>query len=454
MTTFCKECGNELREGAKFCPVCGAAVAAEPQPQEQYAPPQAQPAPPQASAYEPMAPEPQPGSQPQAQYVPPPAPAYQQPQQGYTQPQPGYTQPQAPMYAGAYAAPPQKKKLPKPLLIVIIIAAAIAAIVIAANAITGGQEDKDYFQIGKDQVPSVKLVLGEKRNITGYSSSASGGVQTVTVDYKVGSNQNKEMQEYAQALIVDHGYLNTTSYDFNGATGSGFQFAKESDEKGFIVIVTIDYDKNGYKLTLTRGEGTLTITGGGGGGGGGEGGAPVRTEPDDSEPDDPEPNNSGPKPAAGMKEIHIPLIFTQYWEEKEILDEAKAEGFEAVKNPDGSYTYFMTEQQHKKYLEDCKKEFDDLFKSMVESGIYPGMMELKSNADYSEIVISCTGEFLGGDSLGVYALFTIGYSAPFYQVYQGKGEKSKTVIKLNDHDSGELIQTITCPDELYDIFGG
>ena len=68
---ICKKCETILSEDAKFCPVCGAAVEAEPQP---VAPPEPAPQP-----------EPQPVVQPAPQPAVAPAPAPVQPQKKFSE---------------------------------------------------------------------------------------------------------------------------------------------------------------------------------------------------------------------------------------------------------------------------------------------------------------------------------------------------------------------------------
>jgi len=145
------------------------------------------------------------------------------------------------------------------LLIVIIAAAVVVALVLIANVATGNVAGQDYFKLGPDEIPSVKLVLGEERDVTSYNSSTSGGVQTVTIVFKVAENQNYEMERYAGALMNSDGFVMITDNDFTGPTGTGFEFARRSVEEGYIVMARIDYDTSGYTLTFTRGTGTLTI---------------------------------------------------------------------------------------------------------------------------------------------------------------------------------------------------
>jgi len=128
-----------------------------------------------------------------------------------------------------------------------------------ALTVTGNIGDKDWIKIGKDEVPSVKLILGEKRAVTGVSTSVENGVTSKAITYSAAGNQSEEMQTYVHALVYDYGYYYLNEADFSDSRGTDFRFAKESVEEGYIVVVRIDYDRSGYTVTLSRGTGTLTV---------------------------------------------------------------------------------------------------------------------------------------------------------------------------------------------------
>lgn len=114
---FCRKCGQEVKQGAKFCIKCGTPVAPQPQPQQpQQAqqPPQAQQPqaqqPQQAQAQQPQPQQPQPQAQPQRQ------------QQARPQQQAQPQQPQA----------PQKAKKNTGLIIALICLIVILLIAVAA----------------------------------------------------------------------------------------------------------------------------------------------------------------------------------------------------------------------------------------------------------------------------------------------------------------------------------
>ena len=145
------------------------------------------------------------------------------------------------------------------LFFVLLTVAVVIIVATTVGNITSSTANSDFFTVGIDEVPSVKLILGEVRDVISVSKSTSSGVVEMVVKYSVSSNQNEEMFVYATALCDDYEYYRLNDNNFERSTGRDFQFATESVEDGYIVIVTIDYDTSGYTLTITRSSGTLTI---------------------------------------------------------------------------------------------------------------------------------------------------------------------------------------------------
>ena len=384
MANFCKYCGSPLDKSTQLCPGCGGGI--ESLPVKQAPPPTELPAP---------------ASQP-------------------------------------CSAPPPHKKLTKPLFLLIIAAAAIVALVLVINLATSGQEGKNYFKIGNDQVPSVKLALGERRNITGTGTSTSRGVTTLIVNYQVKENQGAEMRKYAEALTNDYGFVNAKDYNFDEPTGYEFLFAKKSEKEGYIVVVQIDYNVLGYDLTISRGEGTLDLFNDGG------------NEPDGIDKPDESVGTGGAAPQAEMVEVYIPARIISSADDNNIQETAAKEGFKAVKNDDGSYTYNMTKEQQQKSLDELKNYFVEITDSLLDGNI-TALKDIKCNDDFSVIELFFTKD-IADDAESFQAIIdTFGYNAPIYQLYQGKGDEAKTELRVYEVNSGRLIVTYFSPDEFYGL---
>jgi len=248
MAKFCTDCGASLADAAKFCNGCGAKQDDAPiaSQQQVHAQPQYQQPPIQ-----------QPYQQPQPQY-PQTQPQYQQPQPQYQQP------PVQQQYHQPPQQPPQmkqkkKRRIPLPVkiigIIVLLIAVGVTVAVIALNS----AGNSDYYTIGKDKIPSVKLALGEDRKLTGTSSStALGGGQTKVFEYQVsGSEQNDDMFDYLTYLREKDGFLLLTGFDFNGSKGSCI-VGRNSVDAGYEIQLQIEYDRSGYTITILKQEGGIS----------------------------------------------------------------------------------------------------------------------------------------------------------------------------------------------------
>jgi len=130
-----------------------------------------------------------------------------------------------------------------------------------------GVENADYYKFGDDQVPSIKLVLGEVRSITGSESSASSGQfirrYTYRIDSQIhGSDQvEDDLSRYTGHLMRYEGFYLTEERSASSTYRGGYRvsYAKESVEPGKIIILDIDYSTTAYTLVFTKTEGTLTI---------------------------------------------------------------------------------------------------------------------------------------------------------------------------------------------------
>ena len=230
MAKFCTNCGAQLDENVKFCGVCGEKQDAAPEKPQQPAP----------------VPVPEP--------VPAPVTApVQQPVQ---------------TNAPAVTVKPQKKRLvPLPVKIIIILlvvmivisALTVAGIFGTIYFILGNAAKEDYYKLGDDQIPSVRLVLGENRKVTGSATEKSGDVTKRTIEYKVdGTEQKREMQKYYTYLSEKDGFLNLTDINFEKSSGKCV-VGRNSVDKGYEIQLQISYSESGYTITILKQPGAITV---------------------------------------------------------------------------------------------------------------------------------------------------------------------------------------------------
>ena len=260
MAKFCTNCGASLADTAKFCNGCGTKQDDAPLVQQQQ--PVQQPAPPvQQPVRQPTPPVQQAPQQPQPQYRQPqqPQPTVQQPPiQQYPQP-PMQQQYQQPAQQAPQAKPKKKRRIPLVVKIIGIAVLVIVVGVIIAVTVLNSAGKADYVKFGKDQIPSVKLALGEERNLTSASTSAAvGGGQTKVFVYQVsGTEQNTDMFNYLTYLREKDGFLLLTGFDFNGPEGACL-VGRNSVEDGYEIQLQIEYDRSGYTITILKQKGGIT----------------------------------------------------------------------------------------------------------------------------------------------------------------------------------------------------
>jgi hypothetical protein len=167
---------------------------------------------------------------------------------------------QDPSYPPPLRTPPKKKhRIPLILIIIAGLVVLSAAIVGALLLLLGNTANQDLIKIGKDEIPSVKYILGEKRNVISIDNSIRNGISKKVIVYNVTANQNADMTTYIRALHDNYGFIHIKDNDFSGPVGVDIELAKKSVEDGYIIIVQIDYDHSGYTIAFTRIKGELTV---------------------------------------------------------------------------------------------------------------------------------------------------------------------------------------------------
>ena len=155
--------------------------------------------------------------------------------------------------------PKKKRRIPLAVKIIGSIVLAIAAVVAIIVIVLNGTSNADYFKFGKDQIPSVKLVLGEERKLVSTSTTAvPGGGQTKVFEYQVpGTSQNEDMFNYLTYLREKDGFLLLTGFDFNDQEGSCV-VGRNSVDEGYEIQLQIEYNRNGYTISVLKQKGGIT----------------------------------------------------------------------------------------------------------------------------------------------------------------------------------------------------
>jgi hypothetical protein len=157
-------------------------------------------------------------------------------------------------------APPEKKK--RPILVACLgcgCASMVGFVLLVGVLIWLGMSvmsqlaKENYYTMGIDRIPSVKLALGEEREIRGLDDGKNvDGDPRKEITYKVpGTQQGREMQQYVAYLCDKDGFFRLGEIDFSGPTGEGL-LARFSIDSSYVVLVKIQYDTDGYTIVIVR----------------------------------------------------------------------------------------------------------------------------------------------------------------------------------------------------------
>ncbi len=254
----CTNCGNKLSDTAKFCPVCGSRVDAEPpvqqgfaaQPQEYVPQPQEQPAPQAPQEFVPQ-PQEQPVPQAAQEFVPQSAPQ-PAPQDFAPQPVPQAAQefvpqpvPQAPQVPqGYYEAPQEKPKKPKKFLkwLIPVIVLAVAGITLLVIQLV--YTSRPAFKVRKAVEKTIEPA-GVYEAFADLGKELKDGSGTVEIEYVIGQGNDVDSFLGQELTGSNRPVLNVkTTHDASGArTRSDIKVSAPSLQMDTTVSLFLDKDK-------------------------------------------------------------------------------------------------------------------------------------------------------------------------------------------------------------------
>ena len=109
-------------------------------------------------------------------------------------------------------------------------------------------------KVGKESIPSLYSVVGEKK-ITGTSTGVGTGGAEVELTYQGVSLE--ELNYYIEALVSD-GYMVTQEAQASG-TAQSYQIGKEASSDGYIILISFLFENGGSTVIhYTVAQGTIT----------------------------------------------------------------------------------------------------------------------------------------------------------------------------------------------------
>lgn len=121
---------------------------------------------------------------------------------------------------------------------------------------------------------------------------------------------------------------------------------------------------------------------------------------------------------------------------------------EVVLNEDGSLTCRMSRSAHSRLMKELREGFDETVEEMKTDGGYPSIREIRCNKNLTIITMLVEREMFE-NSFDAFAILGLGFSAMFYQLFDGVQEDNLLVtIDVADFETGEVFHTVVYPDDL------
>ncbi len=136
--------------------------------------------------------------------------------------------------------------------------------------------------------------------------------------------------------------------------------------------------------------------------------------------------------------INVPAEYMGETTQEELDEKAKAAGYKAVLNADGSATYTMSKAQHKKMMTEMSESLKASLEEMVGSEDYPNITDISANADFTNFtIVTKSTELDMTESFSTIAFYMYG---GIYNIYNGTSVDNIHVDFVNA-DSGEIISS-------------
>lgn len=112
-------------------------------------------------------------------------------------------------------------------------------------------------------------------------------------------------------------------------------------------------------------------------------------------------------------------------------------------NDDGSVTYVMTEETHKKFMEEYRKQSDETLSTLVGTDEAPSIVSIEANEDYTVFTVTLNTDTVGiGESIMVFGIYM---TAGIYHTFNGT-EPENICVQFVNEATGELIQEMNTRD--------
>lgn len=142
--------------------------------------------------------------------------------------------------------------------------------------------------------------------------------------------------------------------------------------------------------------------------------------------------------------LTIPAEYAGTHTQQELDETSRDFGYDSITlNSDGSITYKMTKQQHKKLMDETRDEINSQIQDMIGSEDYPSFTNIKANSDFTNFTITTTSDELNiTESMSILVFYTYG---GLYSAFSGNDIDNIHVEYVNQY-TGKVISEADSKD--------
>lgn len=147
-------------------------------------------------------------------------------------------------------------------------------------------------------------------------------------------------------------------------------------------------------------------------------------------------------------ELNLPASLFEGEDIDTVIADAEEKGIKVTKNENGSLTYKMTKAQHKEIMAELEKSLVETIEEIKNSDDFSSIKDVIYNKDFSEFTLVVDkNEY--ENSFDGFAVFGLGLSGCFYQVFNGADPENYNVkITIKDEATQEVISEVNYPGDL------
>lgn len=108
------------------------------------------------------------------------------------------------------------------------------------------EQNKEFYVLGSDSIPSFTYVLGERR-LSGFSFERTNGEEVQKYNYR-SDNSIEDGKKYTQYLVESEGFERIT------AAQGKIYYQKQSEDSPMLLVVMVVADSTGVSVSIYKEE--------------------------------------------------------------------------------------------------------------------------------------------------------------------------------------------------------